>query len=76
MDLSKALDTTNYSLLMAKLEAYSRSLLLAKLLCKFHQSDLSNRFQRTNVDDSFSKWTETSAGVPQGSISGPLLLTL
>ena len=43
MDLSKAFDTINYSLLLGKLEAYGFS---ANPL-RFVQSYLSNRFQQT-----------------------------
>ena len=45
MDLSKAFDTINYSLLLGKLEAYGFS---ANPL-RFVQSYLSNRFQQTHI---------------------------
>ena len=69
MDFSKAFDTMNHSLLLAKLEAYGFSMISLKLM----QSYLCNRFQRTSVNASFSDWKEIEAGVPQGSILGPLL---
>ena len=53
-DLSKALGTTNHSLLLAKLEAYGLSMASLKLM----QSYLCNRFQRTSVNASFSYWKE------------------
>ena len=72
MDLSKAFDTLNHDLLIAKLHAYgfdTKSLMLIK-------SYLSNRWQRTKVNSSFSKWSELLTGVPQGSVLGPLLFNL
>ena len=64
MDLSKAFDTINHELLIAKLEAYGfeESALLTI------QSYLTDRWQRTKVDTSFSSWKELLCGVPQGSV--------
>ena len=69
MDLSKAFDTINHELLIAKLEAYGFGNKSLKLL----HSYLSNRWQRTKVNTSFSSWTELILGVPQGSVLGHLL---
>ena len=55
MDLSKAFDTINHSLLLAKLEAYGFSMTSLKLI----QSYLCNQFQRTSVNASFNDWKET-----------------
>ena len=35
---------------------------------------LSNRFQRALLNGPTSKWSQIKAGLPQGSILGPLLL--
>ena len=69
MDPSKAFDTLNHDLLIAKLHAYGfleESLQLIK-------SYLTNRWQRRKVNVSFSKWSELLLGIPQGSVLGPLL---
>ena len=72
MDLSKAFDTINHSLLLAKLEAEAYGFSMASL--QLMQNYLCNRFQRTSVNESFSDWKET--GVPQVSILGPLLFNI
>ena len=72
MDLSKAFDTLNHNLLIAKLHAYGFSKEALKLI----KSYLTNRWQRTKINRSYSSWTELLQGVPQGSIIGPLLFNI
>ena len=72
MDLSKAFDTLNHNLLLAKLDAYGFSF----NAIKFVQSYLSERFQRVNINNNFSEWCKILLGVPQGSIVGPLLFNI
>ena len=40
------------------------------------KSYLSNRWQRTKINSSFSTWAELIIGVPQGSVLGPLLFNI
>ena len=72
MDLSKAFDTLNHDLLIAKLEAYEFS---ANSLT-YIQYCLHNHLQRTNVNNNFSLWKDIFAGVPQGSIVGHLIFNI
>ena len=68
-DLSKAFDCLDYELLTAKLTAYGFSLPALRLVHDY----LSNRKQRTKIDNNYSSWSETLFGTLQGLILGPLL---
>ena len=72
MDLSKAFDTLNRDLLLAKRHAYGFDRDSLKVL----HSYLSNWYQRTNINKTFSSWSKTVFGVPQGSVFGPLLFNI
>ena len=72
MDLSKAFDTINHDLLIAKLHAYG----FGKSALKLIKSYLSNRWQRTKINTCFSSWAELLLGVPHGSVLGPLLFNI
>ena len=72
MDLSKAFDTLNHDLLIAKLHAYS----FQHDALKFLHSYLSKRWHRTKVNTSFISWEELIKGTPQGSVLGPILFNL
>lgn len=71
-DISKAFDRVWHEGLLLKLEAAG---IKGSLLLWF-RSYLSNREQRVVLPGAQSKWNYIRAGVPQGSILGPLLFLL
>ena len=71
LDVSKAFDTVNHSLLLSKL----LSLGLDSSSLKWFQSYLSDRCQVTRIADSHSSSGFTCSGVPQGSVLGPTLFS-
>ena len=72
MDLPKAFDTLDHSVLLAKSSAYG----FDNSSLSFVRSYLTNRFQKCKVDNHFSKQRETTTGVSQCSIPGPLLFNI
>ena len=72
LDLSKAFDTINYELLLAKLKTYGFSPNALKLM----HSYLNNRKQQVQINNKFNPESTVIAGVPHSSIYGPLLFNL
>ena len=70
-DLSKVFHYLNHDLLTAKLNAYDFSLPALRLFDGY----LSNRNQRTRINNSCSTWMDIVFGVPQGSILGLLFFS-
>ena len=70
LDLKKAFDTVEHSILLRKLAAHG----VDEKSVGWFTSYLSNRSQRTSVGNFTSTSRYVSIGVPQGSVLGPLLL--
>ena len=71
-DLSKAFDCLPHELLIAKLHSYGFNLNALRLI----RSYLSNKRQRTKINESYSSCEEILFGVPQGSTLRPLLFNI
>ena len=73
IDLSKAFDTVDHSILLRKLELYG----ITDRNYAWIKSYLSNRLEYIQIDEkSRTEFCVVKCGVPQGSILGPLLFLL
>ena len=72
MDLAKAFDTVNHSILLTKLDRYGIRGNALHLI----QSYLENRAQFVQINNHVSMNKTIMSGVPQGSVLGPTLFLL
>ena len=72
IDLSKAFDTIDHNILLAKMEFY----VVKGLSNELFKNYLTNRQQYVSLEDKSSIFLEIKMGVPQGSILGPFLFLI
>ena len=72
LDISKAFDKVWTRGLLSKIKSFRIKGKLFNWIIDY----LTNRKQRVFLDGKYSKWSEVKAGVPQGSILGPIFFLI
>ena len=72
LDMSKAFDSLNHGILLAKLQDVGAS----TTALQWFRSYLSSRYQVVHINSTMSDRFQVRNGVPQGSILGPLLFSI
>jgi len=72
IDLSKAFDTIDHTILLIKLHHYG----IRVVTLDWFKNYLTNRVQFVSIENVYSSSGHITYGVPQGSILGPLLFLI
>jgi hypothetical protein len=72
LDVAKAFDSIDHSILLSKLEHYG----IRGVALSWFKNYLASRLQYIHINSSSSNLAPVSTGVPQGSILGPILFLI
>ena len=72
LDLAKAFDTVDHSLLLDKLHSID----IRGLALTFFKNYLSGRPASTKINDTTSSYIDIDTGIPQGTVLGPILFNI